>query len=256
MEKCGVWNTASRGAQSGVTKEGARPVTVERVPRHPCGVCKKPTYRTPKERQRSKSGFVFCSVPCAMSWKIGKPTAKRRGGSDVACPQCDQIKFHSAEKMRRGGNHFCSTKCSHKYRWGAARMKALRCEICRKPFNRQLNQILRNKKAVTCSRECYGKWRSANLSGENSPQWKGGVTHSYGGSNWRSQRNKALRRDGYQCVDCGKAKQKHGYKMDVHHIVHYNRYKNKDRANRLENLVSLCRGCHMKRHKKQSVNNA
>lgn len=72
----------------------------------------------------------------------------------------------------------------------------------------------------------------------------------YGGSNWKSQRRKARERDGHRCVDCPVAEQVHGYELDVHHIVSYHRYKDKMRANSLENLVTLCRRCHAKRHTK------
>jgi predicted HNH restriction endonuclease len=39
--------------------------------------------------------------------------------------------------------------------------------------------------------------------------------------------------------------------MDVHHKKHYSLFKNKNSANRLSNLVTLCRSCHAKAHSKR-----
>jgi len=70
------------------------------------------------------------------------------------------------------------------------------------------------------------------------------------GPNWEQQRNQARERDGYRCRHCG-VSERPNRAHDVHHIepfrtFGYIRGKN-DRyleANRLENLVTLCSGCH------------
>ncbi len=70
------------------------------------------------------------------------------------------------------------------------------------------------------------------------------------GPNWEQQRNQARARDGHRCRHCGAAERPERA-HDVHHIqpfrtFGYVRAKN-DRyleANRLENLVTLCRSCH------------
>jgi len=70
------------------------------------------------------------------------------------------------------------------------------------------------------------------------------------GPNWEEQRARARARDGYRCRHCG-APERPGRTHDVHHIrpfrtFGYLRGQN-DRyleANRLENLVTLCRSCH------------
>ena len=70
------------------------------------------------------------------------------------------------------------------------------------------------------------------------------------GPNWEQQRNKARARDGYRCQHC-QAPERPGRAHDVHHIQPFrtfgyvrgqnDRYRE---ANRLENLVTLCRSCH------------
>ncbi len=70
------------------------------------------------------------------------------------------------------------------------------------------------------------------------------------GPNWEQQRNRARDRDGHRCRHCG-APERADRGHDVHHVepfrtFGYRRGEN-DRylaANRLENLVTLCRSCH------------
>ena len=74
------------------------------------------------------------------------------------------------------------------------------------------------------------------LVGERNPSWRGGPL-CYG-PDWREQRRKALRRDGYSCVFCGTSEKENG--CDVHHIIPY-RFSH---SNKLSNLVTLCVKCH------------
>ncbi|HSJ56986.1 MAG TPA: Zn-binding domain-containing protein, partial [Anaerolineae bacterium] len=70
------------------------------------------------------------------------------------------------------------------------------------------------------------------------------------GPNWEAQRHAARARDGYHCRHCG-APERPDRAHDVHHVepfrtFGYVRGKNDHHleANRLENLVTLCRSCH------------
>lgn len=91
---------------------------------------------------------------------------------------------------------------------------------------------------------------TGELSGPDHPAWKGGYDPYYG-PNWQEQREKALRRDNYRCVDCGitneEHKQKFGRALTCHHVTPIREFKQKydapewwERANELENLVTLC----------------
>jgi len=82
-------------------------------------------------------------------------------------------------------------------------------------------------------------WHEA---GEHHPRWKGGGEEYYGKS-WKRQRRKARERDGDECVICGD-----GDQVDVHHIRPFREFgvENHERANRLDNLVCLCRKHHAK----------
>lgn len=56
-------------------------------------------------------------------------------------------------------------------------------------------------------------------------------------------RPSVLRRDDYRCVDCGNEEN-----LIVHHIDG-----SKGKNNEMKNLVTLCRRCHPKRHKKMMI---
>jgi DEAD/DEAH box helicase domain-containing protein len=70
------------------------------------------------------------------------------------------------------------------------------------------------------------------------------------GPNWDKQRELARRRDGFRCRHCG-APERTGRQHDVHHLLPFREFDyvagRNDRylqANELDNLITLCSGCH------------
>ena len=70
------------------------------------------------------------------------------------------------------------------------------------------------------------------------------------GPDWPEQRAKTRERDGYSCAECGAAEGR-GRQHDVHHRVPFRVFnyipglnRNDREANRLDNLLLLCRRCH------------
>lgn len=104
----------------------------------------------------------------------------------------------------------------------------------------------------------FGSWIEAikvsNLdiwqmpSGEEHPSWKGGHESEDYGPNWNKQRQKALKRDGYECTVCGISnsdhKEMYGAGLHVHHIQKVRHFDDYKKQNRLDNLVTLCVTCH------------
>jgi endogenous inhibitor of DNA gyrase (YacG/DUF329 family) len=178
----------------------------------PCANCEKEFYVRQKWRIEASKHGVFCSVACQGAYfakhKLAHPPLKKDDPSKTLTFACAQ---------------------------------------CGKEFQRK-SYAVKPKYGPFCSHECYGKWRSGNLSGEDSPNWKGGYTMDYGGSHWKRQRKAARKRDHFICQDCGATEQNHGYEMDVHHIRAYDLFDDPEEANSLSNLVTLCRVCHAKRH--------
>lgn len=72
------------------------------------------------------------------------------------------------------------------------------------------------------------------------------------GPDWPEQREKALERDNWICQDpnCDVTDEEHrgmhGQGLDVHHIKKVRLFEKEEDAHRLENLVALCRACHVK----------
>jgi len=60
-----------------------------------------------------------------------------------------------------------------------------------------------------------------------------------------------LQRDNWECQDCGMTNEQHilifGYRLDVHHI------NGKEEDAIRENLISLCKRCHTKRHNREKI---
>lgn len=84
--------------------------------------------------------------------------------------------------------------------------------------------------------------------GEKNHNWNGGYQPRYGYSWTRKLKRKIRERDNRECQVCGKTKKESERKLDVHHIVPFKKFgtENHEKANREENLITLCRGCHMK----------
>lgn len=81
--------------------------------------------------------------------------------------------------------------------------------------------------------------------GPLNPHWTGGTAKLIDyGPNWPSQRRKAVRRDDHTCRVCG-YRSGGDVILDVHHI---RKVKEMDgdweSANKLANLIALCRNCH------------
>jgi len=103
---------------------------------------------------------------------------------------------------------------------------------------------------VFCSPDCQAEWLSETFSGKDHPNWKDGTNPNYG-RGWRRVRERALERDGYECVVCGTTKSELGRNPDVHHIVPVRAFVETPMttefdAHYLENVASLCPSCHRK----------
>jgi len=116
------------------------------------------------------------------------------------------------------------------------------CDIYKAPW-----QIERNEHYF-CSPDCHKRWISENRVGEAHPDYEGGRQTLRTGPDWPNQREKAIQRDGEQCVACGMSRsaheQEYGYDIHVHHIEARRTFDDLEKANELSNLVTLCHSCH------------
>lgn len=162
------------------------------------------------------------------------------------CKQCGR-EFSHRDNL---DPHTCSTECRDEWQTGenAANWKGGKvtstCEWCGEEYKTHENKADSQR---FCGQSCQRRWHPEHFSGENNPVWKGGKTRYYGPS-WYKQRRKARERDDHTCQSCGVTKEEYGRSMSVHHIIPFREFgvDRHEEANRLSNLVSLCRECHRK----------
>lgn len=215
-----------------------------------------------------RGGGIFCSQKCHGTWRLKKRIK-------CICGECGKVFYLPPSIIKKGGGRFCSQKCyldscskdnfrincftcgkeivlPH-YRWKEGRKyfcsyhcrktsQIIKCVWCQKEIKRKPAEI---KKHNFCSRKCMGLWQSKNKRGENSNTWLGGWQYYYG-ANWKDQKNKARRRDNFICQQCGKTEKELGKSLDVHHKIPFRLFglSNYEKANDLNNLISLCHICH------------
>jgi|SRR5215207_4005738 len=246
-----------RGAYRGSIEQSSRLRSC-----HHCGdvVARSPS----RKRTGEYSDKIFCSRAC-----YDASRSDVRKARDIACERCGSSFTPVGGKSPR----FCSDVC-----WKAAKKaKPVNCINCGClftglkwfPSRQRFSGTNGNK---TCSDACHLEWISRNpdrkkriskaFRGSNHPNWQGGkarINHrSNRGSNWKEQREKALRRDGFQCVECGLSNDdcrvRYGRSLDVDHVEPFHNFTDHKSANKLSNLRSVCVSCHMvAEHKRTGV---
>lgn len=115
------------------------------------------------------------------------------------------------------------------------------------------SDLVKEKVATTCMSKYGVKSPLANWdrSGENNPNWNGGVSYNYEGRlsieciDWRK---KVYKKDNYTCQCCGSKNSKgNRVTINAHHIYNWSDYE--ELRYDVENGITLCDECHRKFHK-------
>lgn len=188
-------------------------------------------------------------------WEDNQPEqfGKNYGSAEVECEYCGDSKEVRPSRLDYKEKFFCNFDCLGKFRsqqtgedaraWEGGKVE-IQCEWCGdvdwvKPAEVEDSRF--------CTQDCMIQWRSQHFTGENHPRYKGGYERYYG-PNWRRQRRKARQRDNHECQICSLDREEHHEKWDcelvVHHIVRFDDFDEYEEANRLENLITLCKTCH------------
>lgn len=179
--------------------------------KHPCPVC--------GEEYVSTNGLKYHMEGCCPSELID-------------CPSCDQ-----SYVTRRGVAHHHSAEHNK-----SLRKQAYECAYCGCTFKRYQSE---NGGILDfCSNKCKFEYWSENWVGENHHHFKP-CAFDYG-SNWRKTREVVLERDGHACQCCGLPPNELEHPLEVHHIQPLRTFDDPKNANDVDNLVSLCKGCHRK----------
>ena len=193
----------------------------------------------------------FCSWDCYLASKALKPKQ---------CKQCGKSYVKSANHQ---GSIYCSDQCFVLSR----RVDPHVCVVCGALFTPIKYRPSAGKfRAYTgrhsCSAECAyidkGRRTAKRMAetrdrwvGPNNPMWVGSSVRknkSYRGPDWPRIAEQARKRDKHTCKHCGMTQQDHlskwGAVLEVHHIVPFYQFTDHNKANRLSNLVTLCKSCH------------
>lgn len=212
-----------------------------------CANCGETIEKTPSDVEAAE--FNFCSQSCHYQHNTERYAGEKNPVStleEVECANCGEEILRAEWQRERVNRHYCSYECMEKPK------VTLECDWCEEDFA-VVPSLAETRRF--CSRRCEASWKSKHQTGENHPRWRGGYEQYYGPT-WPSQRRKALRRDQYRCQDCRmtlpESLEDYGEELHVHHLTRVNDFKEDgvldDReANALDNLVTLCRPCHMLR---------
>jgi endogenous inhibitor of DNA gyrase (YacG/DUF329 family) len=146
------------------------------------------------------------------------------------CPVCNKefLRWeYTCHREGRSGILYCSTDCFNT--WQKRNRIKINCTNCNKEIFLRNNQQ-KSQAHHFCSKDCQFNW----MRGKNHHFWKGGKERYYG-DDWNIQKRLTLKRDKI-CKSCGNEKE-----LEVHHIIPHV-YSN---DNSLENLIVLCKSCHI-----------
>jgi len=181
---------------------------------------------------------------------------------EYECDYCSTVFEREPSLLNANEKNFCDKECHRKWQsecrpteehnWYKGGPAIVECVQCGDELERRPCKLERSEKFY-CSVECESAHKTGRLTKENHPNWKGGVRYDYG-SNWHEQRAKRLEIDDDQCVICEKSNAQEkidtGSALTVHHIRPIREFADTTRsvdyeaANRIENLITLCKSCH------------
>lgn len=224
---------------------------------------------------------VYCTRECRSNYNKENHTVL------FNCDYCGEEKRVRKANFNYNGRNFCSRKCKDEWQKEGLKGKSnpfykrvhskdtkvkisktkisqdltgekahnynthpIICDECGK-VTYKIKYLVDRSKHLFCSIECHGKWKSKNMTGENSPTWNPDLTDEERerGRKYPEYYNfltNRMRKDNYTCNVCGKHS-KWGNGLNVHHLNSYNW----DRSNRtnIENGITLCKECHVEFHK-------
>ena len=152
----------------------------------------------------------------------------------VECQQCRES-FEARDWRENRQTKYCSRRCRD---LAQTTRVTLTCVQCREPFERKAYQAeWSQERGPFCGIACYGAWQRDHLPGAVLV----GQSNARHSGQWERNREAALRRDGRLCVKCGANESLH-----VHHVVPWEPDQADPHA--LDNLVTLCAGCHRREH--------
>lgn len=117
-------------------------------------------------------------------------------------------------------------------------------------YDRGKHGALGEANRLKTSKQAKKQWADGTFcsdifpSGEDHFRWTENPSEYYYGVDWPDIAEKVRKRDNYVCQRCGKPQEEVYSSLHVHHIKKFKNFDSKERANQMDNLVSLCFSCH------------
>jgi len=184
-----------------------------------CGFCNKEFYRQDK-----------IAVTCNRECRNKNLSKKRKGIAPVyKNPEERALKISKALKGKlKSEEHKNKLRITHSEKW----------------IKNWLESRLKKNNFKHTKEWCNN--HSLRMLGKNNPSWKGGKSFEPYSLTWTNRLKKTIReRDNHICKLC--EQKENGQKHEVHHIDY-------DKQNNvLNNLITLCKSCHMKTNYNRSM---
>lgn len=216
------------------------------LPNRTCRGCGEPFYDLRSERR-------YC--PDCPPHK-GENNPNWRGGKTKGtCIECGaEFEYYPSEKPGRycpecvaDDSITCTPPQDH---WGEGSTN-VSCEHCESSISVYRSKA-EGQDTFFCDRDCYAQWLSeirrehGKWRESDNPNWSNGViADEVYGEGWFSARRAALLRDNYTCTRCGITREELDKNPDVHHIKPARTFDDRKDAHALDNLICLCRSCHI-----------
>lgn len=237
---CGTEFSTVRGMRVHHTKVHGTP-----LPNRACRNCTEPFYDPYGQRVLCDD----CRVP-----RTGE-SRWEHGNTEASCIECGATFLYYPSEKR---GLFCpdcvqddGVPCVPPKADTTDGRTSVECAQCRTSLDVPASKASQQDR-LFCDRECYATWlaeerrQNGVWADSANPNWhEGSNREGRYGEGWPSARKRTLDRDEYTCQRCGTPCTELGRNPDVHHIEPVRTFDDPVEAHTLDNLVCLCRACHL-----------
>lgn len=217
-------------------------------------------------RYKSKTGNYFCNLKCKAKWqvlqreKLGYAREFLIEEYIVKRKSTNQIAREIGRDPKRVWEWLKNYKIKIRPRgtdYGQNFQKGQESAFKGHHHTEEAKEIFRQTQLKHCNLPHFnGKPHYLTIGDVKPASWKGGITPErqafYSTAEWKDAVKNVWKRDNAICQRCGK---RHNTKKDrgTFHIHHIISFMDKEKRCNLENLILLCRDCHLWVHSKKNI---
>lgn len=195
------------------------------------------------EHYSLKTEFKKGQKPIA-PFKKGQIPWNKKEGITIKCLICK--KDFKVIPARKDMAKYCSQVCLNKSNRKYKHTEEAKIKISKAQIGKTIDTKIRKK----MSKAGFLKWQNEEyrnkFTGKNHFNWQNGKSFEPYGLEFNNNLKKTIRnRDEQKCQICGKTKLENNEELSIHHIDY------DKRNNNLNNLISLCRDCHIRTNYKR-----